>query len=260
MHEPVVFRNGGQAIHGSLHVPGAPHEPPFPALVMLHGFTGNRIESHRLFVKAARRFADDGILALRFDFRGCGESDGDFEDLTVDGEMADARAALEFVRRRDDVIRDRVGLLGFSFGGAIAACVAAAPGADVRCLVLWAAVADLRRAFTLKATERIVSDFGRRPVHDLHGNALSQRLLDELFAFRPAERAAGWRGPALVVHGAEDRGVPPDDAARWREALSRGGEVEVRMIEGAGHTFAGLAWEADLLETTARFLARRLAG
>ena len=61
--EPVVFENEGQKLFGTVHVPDPPHLPPFPALVMLHGFTGNRIEAHQLFVKAARRFAAAGRWA-----------------------------------------------------------------------------------------------------------------------------------------------------------------------------------------------------
>ncbi len=139
--EPVVFENAGQRLFGMFHIPEPPHAPPFPAVVMLHGFAGHKIEPHRLFVKAARRFAAEGILALRFDFRGCGESDGDSEDLSIEGEIGDAKAALALVRGRGDVRRECVGLLGMSLGGSIAACVAGAERGAVRCLVLWAAVA-----------------------------------------------------------------------------------------------------------------------
>lgn len=257
--EPVVFENGGQKIHGMLHVPEAPHRPPFPALVMLHGFTGHRIESHRLFVKAARRFASGGILALRFDFRGCGESEGDFEELSIGGEIGDAAKALEFVRGRGDVRRDRAGLLGMSLGGSIAACVAGMPSSALRCLVLWAAVADPRRAFAAKATGDIAAHFGKRPVHDYFGNALSQRFLDELYALRPLDRLGGFRGPALVIHGDSDASVSPDDALLYEEVLSGRGDVELRMVRGSGHTFAGLAWEREVIDLTARFLGIRLA-
>jgi len=258
MQESIVFQNKGQKIFGMLHIPESSHKPPFPALVMLHGFTGHKIEPHQLFVKAARRFASEGILTLRFDFRGCGESEGNFEELTIEGEISDALKALEFVRGRGDVRKIRVALLGMSLGGTVAASVAGMEGTDIRCLVLWAAVADPRRVFSAKATPEIVRHFGKRPVHDYHGNALSQSFLDELFAFKPLERVRSYTGPVAIYHGDDDKSVSPDDALLYEEVLSGRGPVELHMIRGSGHTFASIAWEAELIDTTARFLTRQL--
>lgn len=256
--EPVIFENQGQKLFGMLHIPESPHVPPFPALVMLHGFTGHKIEPHQLFVKAARRFACEGILTLRFDFRGCGESEGDFEDLTIEGETGDALKALDYVRGRGDVRHDCIGLLGMSLGGSIAACVAGMERDSLRCLVLWAAVADPRRAFGAKAAGDIAANFGKRPVHDYFGNALSQRLLDELYVFNPIERLRGYVGPALILHGDSDTSVSPDDALLYEEELSGRGNAELHMIRGSGHTFAGLAWEQELITMTAIFSRRNL--
>ncbi|HIE24547.1 MAG TPA: alpha/beta fold hydrolase [Anaerolineales bacterium] len=44
-----------------------------PAVLICHGFAGNRVESHFIFVKVARRLANAGFFVLRFDFRGFGE-------------------------------------------------------------------------------------------------------------------------------------------------------------------------------------------
>lgn len=258
IQEPFVFDNQGQRLFGTVHVPERPCTSPFPALVMLHGFTGNRIEPHQLFVKAARRFASEGILVLRFDFRGCGESEGDFRDLTVEGEVSDVLRALELVRERADVRADRVGLLGMSLGGSIAACVAGAPESAPRCLVLWAAVADLPRAFHSQTAGKIAEDHGTGRVYDHFGNALSWSLLDELCRFRPVERLGGWAGPSLIIHGDSDARVPPDDALLYEEGLSGRGRTELHLIRGAGHTFAGLAWQREVVDLTTAFLRKEL--
>jgi alpha/beta superfamily hydrolase len=50
---------------------------------MFHGFTGSKIEAHRFFVKLARSLSDSGFIILRFDFRCSGDSDGEFEDITL---------------------------------------------------------------------------------------------------------------------------------------------------------------------------------
>src|SRR5437867_11466797 len=94
-----------------------------PGVVLFHGFTGDRMESHWLFVKCARALARAGVASLRFDFFGSGESDGTFRQATLQGEIEDARAAVNFFRRQKGIHQERIGLLGPSLGGAIAAVV-----------------------------------------------------------------------------------------------------------------------------------------
>ena len=64
----------------------------------------------------ARSFVNANMAALRFNFRGVGESDGSFEDGR--GELQDALAAIEYMRRRTAELPFWLG--GFSFGAAIA--------------------------------------------------------------------------------------------------------------------------------------------
>ncbi|MEM0011325.1 MAG: alpha/beta hydrolase, partial [Candidatus Bathyarchaeia archaeon] len=63
----VCFYNRNEKIVGMLHI--ADSRAKSPAVMMCHGFTGQRMEAHFLFVKTARRLAQNGITVLRFDFR-----------------------------------------------------------------------------------------------------------------------------------------------------------------------------------------------
>ena len=68
----VAFTNHNQQLVGMLHIPDAPG--PHPTVIFYHGFTGDRVENHFIFVKMARMLAKAGFVAMRFDFRGSGES------------------------------------------------------------------------------------------------------------------------------------------------------------------------------------------
>lgn len=141
MEKPVVLENLGQQMIGMLHLPEVPG--PVPAVAIYHGFTGTKIEPHRIFVKMARALNALGIAAVRFDFRGSGDSEGDFADMTVTGEISDAVKILDFLAGLPEVDASRLGILGLSMGGAVAATVA---GIDerVKSLTLWSAVADFK--------------------------------------------------------------------------------------------------------------------
>lgn len=130
----VEFENQGSKLQGILHVPADAR--PHPTVVFLHGYTGNKIEDHCLFVKAARDLCANGISCLRFDFRGSGDSEGAFAEITADGEISDATQAIDFARSLKSTDSARIGLVGLGLGGAIAAGVASK--AAVKSLALWA--------------------------------------------------------------------------------------------------------------------------
>lgn len=82
-----------------------------------HGGTLDNKVAHTL----ARAFVAEGFLAVRFNFRGVGESEGRFDEGR--GEVQDALAAVAFAKQR--VPGAPVWLAGFSFGAAIAITAAA---------------------------------------------------------------------------------------------------------------------------------------
>src|SRR2546425_12614526 len=117
METPIVFDCRGQQIVGMLHLPEG--KGRFPAALLLHGFTGTKVEIHRMFVKLSRTLADHGIASLRFDYRGSGDSAGEFEDMTVRSEVADSLEALKFLGRQARINSRRIGVVGLSLGGAV---------------------------------------------------------------------------------------------------------------------------------------------
>src|SRR5690242_9112874 len=99
---------GAKTLRGVLHQPAEGVPGPAPAVVFFHGFTGNRMESHWMFVRCSRALAEAGVASLRFDFYGSGESDGEFRQMTLTGEIADGRAAVAFLRKQNGIDPQRV--------------------------------------------------------------------------------------------------------------------------------------------------------
>ncbi len=123
------------------HLAAVLHRAPGQRLVILcHGFTGNKIESGRLFVQMARALQKAGISALRFDFMGSGDSSGEFNQMTPNTEIQDALDVLAWGRRR----YKKVALLGLSFGGATAICAAHQARPRPVALLTWSSVPSLR--------------------------------------------------------------------------------------------------------------------
>jgi hypothetical protein len=119
MEERVSFKSGDLKIAGVVHTPkDARANERRPAFLVLHGFGSNK-DSHNC--KIPCQFLNDwGYVAMRFDYRGCGESDGERARIICLEQVEDTKAALSYLASRPDVDPERIALIGSSFGAAVA--------------------------------------------------------------------------------------------------------------------------------------------
>jgi pimeloyl-ACP methyl ester carboxylesterase len=119
MEQRVEFRSDGLRLSGVLHVPDDRKAGERrPAFMVLHGFGSNKDSG--VPRTAAELFASLGYVALRFDMRGCGESEGVRGRVICLEQVEDTRHALEFLQTRAEVMPDRIAVYGQSFGAAVA--------------------------------------------------------------------------------------------------------------------------------------------
>ena len=115
--EPVVLSTGRGALMGMVHLPGS--RVRGPGVVFCHAFGEERKSSALTMARLARAAARAGFPALRFDYYGCGDSEGDFIDDTVRGRLEDIGHAARFLRERAGC--EHICLLGLRLGGTLAA-------------------------------------------------------------------------------------------------------------------------------------------
>jgi len=115
------IESDGLSLEAQFHLPEG--EGPFPGIVICHPHPSYGGDMHNNVVGALVRCGlDNGVAALRFNFRGVGESEGEYEG--GEGEMIDARAALDALKQLPEVSAENIVLAGYSFGAAIALRVA----------------------------------------------------------------------------------------------------------------------------------------
>ena len=229
----VTIDSGGHKLRGHLARPpdSAATEVGRLGLVLCHGFpSGPRgaLTSAETYPELANKLASEaGWVVLTFNFRGTGESEGEF---SLEGWMADLRAAIDHLFDVEGVAG--VWLAGFSAGGALAICVAgederiggvaalAAPGdfGD------WAA--DPRRFLDYAREVGVIRSKDFPPDFDEWTRELRE-IRPVLLATKIPPR------PLLIVHGTEDDVVPIAEARALADAA--GGQAELRTITGAGH-------------------------
>ncbi len=215
---------------------------PWPAVMVMHG-AGSRKENHADFARAA---VNHGFVALTFDNRGHGETDGDLDPTVVD----DLRLLAEWLAARPEVDERRVAARGSSMGGLmaihagaasrrVAAVVAICPAAE------WMLAADVRRIAEGKPAAA--------------GSALAEMRID-------APSLAGWletsdvgeavqrmgSKPLLLIHARGDEVVPYTHSEQLFELASE--PKRLVLLEGGDHRSA--QHDAELQGESLRWLAR----
>jgi pimeloyl-ACP methyl ester carboxylesterase len=110
------FYSDGLRIAAQLHEPDAASAAPRPAIVMVQGMVGRKELFG--FPRIAERFNALGYVALTFDYRGVGESEGEPGRLYPLELVEDVRSAVDFLAQQPGVDPGRIALWGTSFGGA----------------------------------------------------------------------------------------------------------------------------------------------
>jgi dienelactone hydrolase/catechol 2,3-dioxygenase-like lactoylglutathione lyase family enzyme len=193
-------------------------QPPYPALVLLHGFAGHAQNMAGL----ARAASANGYAALSLSLRGWLGSEGESDQGLR--QPLDVLAAVDWLGKRPSIDRERLGLVGASMGGQVA-LLAAAHKPHVKAVASFFAPTDL-------AAWRAANPFIRDYLDDLCGP-------EGLPVRSPILRVAQVDVPVLLIHGDRDENVPVSQTTAMAEALrSHGKEVETFLVAGATHYFS----------------------
>ena len=255
MQKAIELTVKGKMLRGMYHCPSK--EGKYPTVILFHGFTGNKLEPHRIFLKLSRLLAAEGLATIRFDFSGSGESDGDFEEMTFSTEVFEAQEILKFVSDLPTTDPEKIGVVGLSMGGAVASVLAGTNPSTVKALVLWSAagidtIADIYRS----KEDREVFPRNQRGEIDIGGLWLNHDFYEDLRGWDTYETVKDYPKPVLILHGTGDQVVPPTTAEKYQATLS--GRAKLIYVAEADHTYNRHDWEKQVLSETATFLRKSL--
>ena len=215
---------------------------PWPAVMVMHG-AGSRKENHADFARVA---ASNGFVALTFDNRGHGETEGDLDPTVVD----DLRMLAEWLAARPDVDERRVAARVSSMGGLMA--IHAGAASDRVAAVV--AICPAAESMLAEDVRRIADGRPPRP-----GSALAEMRID-------APSLAGWletsdvgeavqrmgAKPLLIIHARGDEVVPHTHSERLYELADE--PKKLLLLEGGDHRSA--QHDAELQGESLRWLSR----
>lgn len=265
-----TFPSGDLTLAGTLTEPEAAVPAPAVLLIAGSGRIDRNSDAKRLPLGITRRLADHlgsrGIVSLRFDKRGIGASDGHYRSAGFSDNVADAAAALDFLRRQPGDDPERVFAVGHSEGALIAVALAAsnAPPSGVVLLsgaahtgedvLRWQAsqVADLLPGPIQRLNNLLRIDVERSQIKRLEKLKASTadvvrqgpvkvnaKWFREFMAFDPAEALARVEVPILAITGVNDVQVEPADVELMEQITEA--PFEGHVVPGVNHILRNAA-------------------
>ncbi|MCH7412178.1 alpha/beta hydrolase [Belliella sp. R4-6] len=159
----VGFENSSDNIKlaGTLTKPKG--EGEFPAVILVTGSgphnRDHEMVGHKPFWVMADYLTKNGIVVLRYDERGVGESNGDFSTANIEDLKNDVVSGIEFLKKHPSVNLEKIGVVGHSEGGLIT-WILGSEGHDLSFLVSLAGPVVPIKDLMTKQTEELVKVSG----------------------------------------------------------------------------------------------------
>lgn len=257
--ESIVFEIEGQKLFGIMHLPL--NQKKAPAVLMCHGLAGNKTGRFRIYVNLAKELAREGIASLRVDFRGCGDSDGEFSEATVNGFVKDAQVSLDHLINHPGIDPKRIGIFGRSFGAAIA-LMAAHQCKTVKSIVLWAPLYDTEQ-WQKKwqyFNEESTSDYERELLLSIDGQLGNLKFFDEFFKLDLENDLDFLQNiPLLHVHGTKDATIDIQHAEKYKQKRKHShAPTKFIRLDEADHDFAKRQDQLRAIDETVKWFKTTL--
>jgi len=225
----------GADLAAVLHLPEAGER--WSCVITVHGLLSSK-EGDK-YLQIGEAFNQVGFAVCRFDFRGCGESEGSLADTTVGERVADLRHVVERMRAHP-ALSGRVALLGSSLGAYVSLFVAS-QDFKIKAVAAWATPAHL---------DALVE----RP-DVVRAQGLGDAFIGELKEGRYLRAPVGTRY-CLFIHGDRDEHVPPEHAHHLYQASLNPRQLEI--IPGGNHQLNDPEHRARAVQLSLDWIGRYL--
>ena len=207
--QDVEFKVGKDTLRGTLFIPDG--KGPFPAVILFHGSESTGDTNFEL----AEKLAQQGIVGFAFNYRGCGISDGDIKQQTIGMGLDDVEAAMKVFLSQKEVDKNRLGLLGGSYGGFLASLVV--NRYNIKSLVL-----------------SVPAAYDQSELSDIHGAHLGKNLRHFTNSLSYKE-IAKFKGYLLIIQAENDEILPAGMVEKYFESAALAEKKEKLVLKNTRH-------------------------
>ena len=194
-----------------------------------------------------------------------GDSEGSYADTTLQGQVADAMAAVDFLAARTDIDTKKISLVGWSLGGTVSAVVAGRSKTPIASVTLWQPANNPANAMAfLMGTDAVSKGLATGDVPlDVKlpwGSTVSLKepFFRSLTQIDPVAESVAYHGPLLVTAGTNDVIVfpQPESAQVFLDYHQGPGELWTRPMDHSFNSFQDHVTVDELINKTADFIEK----
>lgn len=251
MQIPVQICVKGKLAAGMLHVPEK-RAKGSPVVMMCYGLNGDRVEVHRMSVIAARQAEAMGITFFRFDYRGLGLSEGEFQHSSIDSKIEDAMAAIDFLKGCFQSEDHTLILLGFCDGARIT-CKIANMRSDIGGLAMWNPIFSQMPAVFRSEGDRpkmVREPDTKELVYPFFGLWMGTNYLKQVNSKTDIQEFTGLKIPKLLVFGGNDLYTEETRKYFIKYECQQDMFLDMVTIQNAKHLFNSTDWTRQVIDQT----------
>ena len=257
IERPIVFYNQGQQLNGILHSPTV-DDARVRQLPFFTDLRERKLSRTGYSLRLRENLPLLGSMCFASIFAVLGTVRGDFSEMTIGGEVSDAIKSIDVLAAMQGVDPERIGILGLSMGGCVAAFVSG-QDARVKSTVMWAPLSDDPPDRKQEILERSKHTPTPEEIAQLNPNIVGKAFYEELPHISPSVTIQQFTGALLVIHGSGDEVVPASHGRRYYELMKeRDALTELEIVDKADHTFNTVAWEQAVIARSVAWFQRTL--
>lgn len=217
-------------------------KPNQPALLLLHGWMSNDSGN----IKRAEELIKLGFICLTINFRGHGDSSGELEKLSRQDHLNDAISAYDYLMSHDGIDKDKIGIIGTSYGSYIAVLLSIYR--KIKWLVIRSPAIYNNDKFeepSIKMIGKIIAkDYRLKKIIPLENKALNA--------------ISEFMGEILLVESGNDELIPAQTIDNYKNSIYDKNKLTHIIILDADHSLSKPKWNNQFMEILIQWLKKRI--
>lgn len=216
----------------------------YPTVILAHGFGGDKKEVG-MFDDITKSLIENDFLVYRFDFSGCGESEGDYSKTSLTKLIKDLRSIIDFVKKQSKVDISRLALVGMSFGTTVSVALNIP---EVKSYVLLGSVANPYEVLKNLFKQYTFNPEGESLRTSSEGKSLKMghQFWKDFSNYNLSESISEINKPICIIHGEKDTSAPLEEANIFYENANE--PKKFVIVKNADHGFYELNERQEMVK------------
>ena len=227
--EKISFLSEGQKIRGTLWKP-TKIKTKIPSVIFFHGMTS----SEKGYIPIAEKLSKHGICAMALSIRGHGNSEGDFNKLTVKNAVQDGLNAYDFLAKHNFIDKNKIGLCGSSVGAVIVSMVS--KKRKVRSLILKAPAVYTKQMMNMSYNRTMLRE---------------DKMFKEIKSITdapPIRAISQFKGSLLAIISEKDNIIPIRIPRLYLSTAKKASRKKEIVIKNADHPLTKKKWKNEFIK------------